>query len=96
MSDMTSLSSLPPHSLSPNMTRSSGFISFNNRDPKNSEELEEEYHRLREENHQLQLRILGVNELARLLQDRNESVQIYQEKNKVGMNLNGLLAKGAV
>lgn len=46
------------------------------------EELEEEYQRLRDENHQLQLRILGVNELARLLQDKNEQLQLVQEKNK--------------
>lgn len=49
------------------------------------EELEEEYQRLRDENHQLQLRILGVNELARLLQDKNEQLQLVQEKNKVSL-----------
>ena len=38
--------------------------------------------RLKEENKALQLRILGVNELARLLQDRNEVVQVLEEKNK--------------
>lgn len=45
-------------------------------------ELEREIQKLREQNKQLQLRILGVNELARLLQDRNEVVQVFQEKNK--------------
>ena len=47
------------------------------------DELEEEYQQLRDENHQLQLRILGVNELARLLQDKNEQLQLVEEKNKV-------------
>lgn len=46
------------------------------------EELELECQHLRDENHQLQLRILGVNELARLLQDRSELVQVLEEKNK--------------
>lgn len=46
------------------------------------EELEYQCQRLRDENHQLQLRILGVNELARLLQDRNEAVAIAKERNK--------------
>ncbi len=46
------------------------------------EELEYKYNKLRKDNHQLQLRILGVNELARLLQDRNEVVAMLKEKNK--------------
>ena len=46
------------------------------------EELEYQCHKLRDENHQLQLRILGVNELARLLQDRNEVVGKLKERNK--------------
>ena len=46
------------------------------------EELEYQCHKLRDENHQLQLRILGVNELARLLQDRNEVVAVLKERNK--------------
>lgn len=46
------------------------------------EELEYKFNKLRKENHQLQLRILGVNELARLLQDRNEVVAVLKEKNK--------------
>ena len=46
------------------------------------EDMEDRCRKLREENHQLQLRILGVNELARLLQDRNELVVILKEKNK--------------
>ena len=46
------------------------------------DELELECQHLRDENHQLQLRILGVNELARLLQDRSELVQVLEEKNK--------------
>jgi len=46
------------------------------------EELEYKFSKLRKENHQLQLRILGVNELARLLQDRNEVVAVLKEKNK--------------
>ncbi len=83
------LSELPstqqPHSLSANLTRSSGFLSYSHRDTRNMsmDELEEEYQQLRDENHQLQLRILGVNELARLLQDKNEQLQLVEEKNKV-------------
>ena len=52
------------------------------------EEPNEEYQRLRDENHQLQLRIRGVNELARLLQDKSEHLQTgtVQEKNKVSEN----------
>lgn len=46
------------------------------------EDLEYQCQKLREENHQLQLRILGVNELARLLQDRNEVVAVLKERNK--------------
>lgn len=46
------------------------------------EELEYQSQRLRDENHQLQLRILGVNELARLLQDRNEVVGVLKDRNK--------------
>ncbi|XP_064386914.1 uncharacterized protein LOC135335337 isoform X2 [Halichondria panicea] len=82
------LSELPstqqPHSLSANLTRSSGFLSYSHRDTRNMsmDELEEEYQQLRDENHQLQLRILGVNELARLLQDKNEQLQLVEEKNK--------------
>lgn len=45
-------------------------------------ELEYQCRKLGEENHQLQLRILGVNELARLLQDRNELVAVLKERNK--------------
>ncbi len=37
---------------------------------------------LQEENRSLQLRVLGVNELARLLQDRIEVIQMLQDKNK--------------
>ena len=46
------------------------------------EELEYQSQKLRDENHQLQLRILGVNELARLLQDRNEVVGVLKDRNK--------------
>ena len=46
------------------------------------DELTDECHRLRDENRQLQLRILGVNELARLLQERSDTVRLYEEKNK--------------
>lgn len=46
------------------------------------EELEYQCQKLKDENHQLQLRILGVNELARLLQDRNEVVAVLKERNK--------------
>ncbi len=78
-----------PHSMSANLTRSSGFMSFSHREDAHTcdlsfEELEEEYQHLREENHQLQLRILGVNELARLLQDKSEQLTLVEEKNKVG------------
>ncbi len=75
-----------PHSLSANFTCSSGFRSYSHRGDARSmsmDELEEEYQQLREENHQLQLRILGVNELARLLQDKNEQLTLVEEKNKV-------------
>lgn len=45
-------------------------------------ELEYQCKKLNEENHQLQMRILGVNELARLLQDRNEVVAVLKDRNK--------------
>ena len=38
--------------------------------------------RLRNENKTLQLRVLGVNELARLFQDKTDLVQVLTEKNK--------------
>ena len=41
-----------------------------------SEKMEQLIRRLRSENKALQLRVLGVNELARLLQDRNENVKL--------------------
>ena len=37
---------------------------------------------MRDENRQLQLRVHGVNELARLLHDRSELVRVLEEKNK--------------
>ncbi len=45
-------------------------------------DFEEELLKLREDNRSLQLRVLGVNELARLLQDRIEVIQVLQDKNK--------------
>ena len=38
--------------------------------------------KLRSENKQLQIRVLGVTELARLLQDRREKVKVLEDKNK--------------
>ena len=46
------------------------------------EDMEHLIRKLRKENKALQLRVLGVNELARLLQDRNEVSQVLKEKNK--------------
>ena len=46
------------------------------------EELKHECQHLRDENRQLQLKVHGVNELARLLQDRSELVRVLEEKNK--------------
>ena len=46
------------------------------------EDMERLIRKLRKENKALQLRVLGVNELARLLQDRNEVAQVLKEKNK--------------
>lgn len=45
-------------------------------------EFQDEVRRLKDENKSLQLRVLGVNELARLLQDRIEVIQMLQDKNK--------------
>jgi DNA repair exonuclease SbcCD ATPase subunit len=46
------------------------------------DKLEQLIRKLRSENKQLQLRVLGVNELARLLQDRSEKVKVLEDKNK--------------
>jgi SMC interacting uncharacterized protein involved in chromosome segregation len=46
------------------------------------EQLKRECQHLRDENRRLQLRVNGVNELARLLQDRSELVQVLEERNK--------------
>ena len=47
-----------------------------------AEELKLECQCLRDENHQLQLKVCGVNELTKLLQDRSELIQVLEEKNK--------------
>ena len=46
------------------------------------DKMEQLVRKLRSENKQLQLRVLGVNELARLLQDRSEKVKVLEDKNK--------------
>ena len=46
------------------------------------DKVEQLVRKLRSENKQLQLRVLGVNELARLLQDRSEKVKVLEDKNK--------------
>ena len=46
------------------------------------EQFKQQLKKLQDENKALQLRILGVNELARLLQDRTEVTEVLQEKNK--------------
>lgn len=46
------------------------------------EQLKQQVQKIQAENKALQLRILGVNELARLLQDRTEVTEVLQEKNK--------------
>ena len=46
------------------------------------EQLKQHLQKIQDENKALQLRILGVNELARLLQDRTEVTEVLQEKNK--------------
>ena len=44
--------------------------------------LEQELEKLRAEKRALQMRVLGVDELARLLQDRTSELRITEEKNK--------------
>ena len=46
------------------------------------EELKRECQHLRDENRELKLRLHGVNEFPRLLQDRSELVQVLEEKNR--------------
>ena len=81
------MSHTPPSSYSP-LPHQPGFSSSTSMAERNDlhdmspDDLEVECQHLRDENHQLQLRILGVNELARLLQDRSELVQVLEEKNK--------------
>ena len=58
------------------------FSILNKKSDDSIEEMEFRCRKLQEINHQLQLRILGVNELARLLQDQNELVGVLKEKNK--------------
>ena len=74
---MTDMEKAPAYPLS----ELPSFI-FQNKSDMTVEELDYQCQKLREENHQLQLRILGVNELARLLQDRNELVTVLKERNK--------------
>ena len=54
------------------------------KDDSRDEELtpEQELEKLRAEKKALQMRVLGVNELARLLQDRTSELKIMEEKNK--------------
>ena len=66
-----------PHSPAP----SSSFSSMNDSSLP-TDKMEQLIRKLRSENKSLQLRVLGVNELARLLQDRNEVVKVLQDKNK--------------
>ena len=47
-----------------------------------TDKMEQLIRKLRSENKSLQLRVLGVNELARLLQDRSEKVKVLEDKNK--------------
>lgn len=65
-----------------NMSEIPEFILRSKKPELTLKELEYQCQKLGEENHQLQLRILGVNELARLLQDRNELVAVLKERNK--------------
>lgn len=81
------MSHTPPSSDSPPFDQSSLSSSTSTAKRKDlhdmsTEKLKLECQRLRDENHQLQLRVLGVNELARLLQDRSELVQVLEERNK--------------
>ena len=64
----------PPSSVSSFGSMKDGSLS--------AEDMEYLIQKLRNENKALQLRVLGVNELARLLQDRNEVVQVLQEQKK--------------
>ena len=59
---------------------SSSFGSTNESIPR--DKAEQLIRKLSFENKQLQLRVLGVNELARLLQDRSEKVKVLEDKNK--------------
>lgn len=65
-----------------NMSEIPEFILRSKKPELTLKELEYQCQKLGEENHQLQLRILGVNELARLLQDRNELVAVLKDRNK--------------
>ena len=70
------------------LTHQSGFSSSTSMAEQNTlhdmsvEELKQECQNLYDKNRQLQLRVSGVNELARLLQSRSELVQVLEEKNK--------------
>ena len=67
----------------PQSTTSSS-LSFGSMNDSNlpADKMEQLIRKLRTENKQLQMRVLGVNELARLLQDRSEKVKVLEDKNK--------------
>lgn len=71
-------------SLSPTDSDSAPSSSFGSMSDSSlpKDKLEQLIRKLRSENKQLQLRVLGVNELARLLQDRSEKVKVLEDKNK--------------
>ncbi|CAI8017535.1 hypothetical protein GBAR_LOCUS10645 [Geodia barretti] len=71
-------------SLSPTESDSAPSSSFGSMSESSlpKDKMEQLIRKLRSENKQLQLRVLGVNELARLLQDRSEKVKVLEDKNK--------------
>ena len=82
MSDYISASLIDSESDGPHSPAlSSSFGSMNDASLP-ADKMEQLIRKLRSENKALQLRVLGVNELARLLQDRREKVKVLEDKNK--------------
>lgn len=77
---------LSPTDTEPDIARSSSLStsSFDSINDSNlsQDKMELLVRKLRSENKQLQIRVLGVTELARLLQDRREKVKVLEDKNK--------------
>ena len=78
----TELDMAVPTSSSSISSSSYSFGSLANESNLPREKIEQLVRSLRSENKQLQIRVLGVTELARLLQDRREKVKVLEDKNK--------------